>query len=71
MSLNPQASACDWVGQTNAERIHLCRVMLALHGLLSDAENNRVKRRQMRRGLVPPEAIIDPNPSRKEPANGL
>jgi hypothetical protein len=43
-----------------AERIHLCRFMLYLHGFLSDAENDRVMRRQIKAGMVPDDAIVLP-----------
>lgn len=41
-----------------AERIHYCRVMLHLHEFLSEAENERVKARQVKRGVLPADAVL-------------
>ena len=47
-----------WKSETTAERIHKCRMMLHLHGFLTDAENERVKRRQVKRGMVPKNCLL-------------
>lgn len=57
-ALRARGPTTDWTGETFAERIHNCRAMLRLHGFLTDAESGRVKQRQMKRGVVPHDAII-------------
>jgi hypothetical protein len=46
----------EWHCETNLDRINNCRVMLLLHGFLSDDESERVKTRilKWRNGQSPP-----------------
>ena len=49
---NWREKAEPWGGDTWGERANAARVFLYIHGLLSDAENAKVKRR-MDRQLIP------------------
>jgi hypothetical protein len=51
--LKPNDMATDWTGHTFAERIHMCRLMLLMHGFLSPGESEKVKQRQIKKGVVP------------------
>ena len=55
---DPDAKTADWKGDTFARRIHQCRVMLHAHGFLTDAQNDAVKAKQVKRGLVPKSGIM-------------
>lgn len=44
-SLKPDEPANDWTQQTAAQRFNTCRVMLYIHGFISDAEKARIDAR--------------------------
>jgi hypothetical protein len=55
---DPSKPVSDWTGDTLADRIHKCRMMLRLHGYITQAESDRVKVKQLKRGMIPADAIM-------------
>ena len=61
--MKPSDKLMAWKSGTALELIEACRVMLSLHGFVSDAENEKIKQR-IRKWITKNEKAVSDDPSK-------